>query len=71
SLALYKTAQALAALAGRDYILPEDVRAMAPLCLPHRLILKPESQLRGRTARSVVDAIVREAALDIGERDDA
>ncbi len=71
SLALYKTAQALAALAGRDYILPEDVRAMAPLCLPHRLILKPESQLRGRTADSVLDSIVREAALDIGERDDA
>ncbi len=71
SLALYKTSQALAALAGRDYVLPEDVRGMAPLCLPHRLILKPESQLRGRTARSVLDAIVREAALDIGERDDA
>jgi MoxR-like ATPase len=67
SIALYKTAQASAALAGRDYVLPEDVRAMAALCLPHRLILKPESQLRGRAAPAIVAEILHDAPLDIGE----
>ena len=68
SLALYKTSQALAALEGREYVLPEDVRRMAPLTLPHRLIVKPESQLRGRTAEAVVEGIVRDTALDLGEQ---
>ena len=67
SLALYKTAQALAALRGRDYAIPDDVKTLAPLTLGHRLIIKAESQLRGRTATAILDEILEKTPLDIGE----
>jgi MoxR-like ATPase len=67
SLAIYKTAQALAALRGRDYVVPDDIKVLVPLTLTHRLILKPESQLRGRTAERILDEILSDTALDIGE----
>lgn len=66
SLALYKTSQAFAALRGRDYVIPDDIKLLAPLALAHRLILKPESQLRGRTAPMIVEEILEKTALDIG-----
>ena len=67
SLALYKTGQALAALRGRDYVIPDDVKALVPLALAHRLIVKPESQLRGRTAEAILGEIVERTELNIGE----
>jgi MoxR-like ATPase len=67
SLALYKTAQALATLRGRDYVVPDDVKLLAPLTLAHRLIIKPESQLRGRTADTILADILERTELDIGE----
>jgi MoxR-like ATPase len=63
SLALYKSAQALAALRGRDHVLPEDLRQLVPLALGHRLIIKPESQLRGRTAEAVLRDVVEQVPL--------
>jgi MoxR-like ATPase len=71
SLALYKTAQALAALRGRDYVVPDDVKTLAPLSLAHRLIVKPQSQLRGRTAQAILDEVLEHTALDIGDLDGA
>jgi MoxR-like ATPase len=67
SLALYKTAQALAALRNRDYAIPDDVKTLVPLTLAHRLIVKPESQLRGRTATAILDEILETTELNIGE----
>ena len=67
SLALYKTGQALAALHGRDYVIPDDVKALVPLALAHRLIVKPESQLRGRTAEAILGEILERTELNIGE----
>jgi MoxR-like ATPase len=67
SLALYKTAQALAALRVRDYIIPDDVKTLVSLTLAHRLIVKPESQLRGRTAEAILTEILERTKLDIGE----
>ncbi|MBN1886565.1 MAG: MoxR family ATPase [Thermoflexales bacterium] len=67
SLALYKTAQALAALRGREYIIPDDVKALAGLALAHRLIIRPESQLRGRTAQAVLAEIMERTELEIGK----
>lgn len=67
SLALYKTAQALAALRGRDYVVPDDIKTLAPYTLTHRLIVKPESQLRGRTAQVIMAEILEETTLEIGE----
>jgi MoxR-like ATPase len=56
SLALFRTARARAALSGRDYVLPDDVKAMAPHVLPHRLILSSQARLRGRE----VDELLRD-----------
>jgi len=67
SLALYKTSQALAALRGRDYVLPDDIKSLAPLILIHRLIVRPESQLRGRTTESILDDVLERTPLDVGE----
>jgi len=67
SLALYKTAQALAVLRGRDYALPDDIKTLAPLTLAHRLLIKPESQLRGRTAKSILSEILERTMLKLEE----
>ncbi|MGQ9682831.1 MAG: AAA family ATPase [Anaerolineae bacterium] len=66
TLALFKAAQALAALRGRSFVLPDDVKELAPAILEHRLILSAESSLRGRTATWVMAQLLRETALDIG-----
>jgi MoxR-like ATPase len=71
SLALYQTTQALAALRGRDYAIPDDVKTLVPLTLAHRLIVKPESQLRGRTGQAILAEILENTALDIGDLDEA
>lgn len=52
SLALFKAAQALAALRGRDYVLPDDVKELALPALAHRLVVRPESVLRGTPRRA-------------------
>jgi MoxR-like ATPase len=64
SLALYNAAQASAALAGRDFVVPDDVKRLAGPVLGHRLLLKPESALRGRTAAAVLREIVQTTAVE-------
>jgi MoxR-like ATPase len=54
SLALVLTARALAVIAGRDYVLPEDVKAVAPAVLAHRLTLRPELWMSGVAGTTVV-----------------
>jgi MoxR-like ATPase len=58
SLALLRGARALAATMGRDYVTPDDVKRLAPHTLPHRLILRAESQLSGRVAADVIADIL-------------
>lgn len=58
SQALYFAGQATAALVGRDFVLPDDVKALCPPILGHRVIVHPESRLRGLTAADVVRGIV-------------
>lgn len=65
SIALFRTSQALAAIRGRGYVLPDDVKRMAPPVLTHRLILRPESRLRRITAAAVVDEVLSEAAVPV------
>jgi MoxR-like ATPase len=67
SLALYKTGQALAALEGRDYVIPDDIKMLVPLTLAHRVIVRPESELRGRTAEGILAEILDATELDIGK----
>jgi len=60
SLALLKLSRARAALSGRDYVTPDDVKAVAVLALAHRLILKPDPWIRGlRTATVVEDVLAQ------------
>ena len=61
-----KGAQAYAALRGRDYVIPEDIKTLVPLTLAHRLILKPEAELRGRTARTILEDILENTPLELG-----
>jgi MoxR-like ATPase len=58
SLALLRAAKALAAGASREYVVPDDVKQLAPHVLAHRLILSPESQLGDRSAGSVIDEVL-------------
>jgi MoxR-like ATPase len=67
SLALFKTSQALAALRGRTYVLPDDVKLLGPLALAHRCIVRPESALRGHTSALIIAEILAQTPLDIGQ----
>lgn len=58
SLCLYHAAQAYAAMNGRDYVLPDDIKYLAPHVLTHRLIIGAQTRLRGRSAEDIVREIV-------------
>jgi len=60
TLALFRTGQAMAAILGRNFVLPDDVKRVAPAVLTHRLIVRPESRLRKVTAAAIVDEILGE-----------
>ena len=64
SLALYRTGQALAALAGRDYVIPDDIKALAESCLAHRLIIKTSSSMHDIDPRQVVAELLNTVAVD-------
>jgi MoxR-like ATPase len=65
SLALYQTAQARAALRGRTFVLPDDVKAMAEPVLNHRLMLSAEARLRGRRPADVIGQILAQAQAPV------
>jgi MoxR-like ATPase len=69
SLALFKTAQALAVLRGRDFVIPDDVKTLAIPALVHRLIVRPESALRGYTPQRILADLLEATPLNIGESD--
>jgi MoxR-like ATPase len=54
SLSLLRAARAAAAASGRSFVVPEDVKQMAPVVLSHRVILQPEAELQGRTGAELV-----------------
>ncbi len=59
SLGLHRTAQALAAVRGRAYVLPDDVKMLVPSLLPHRLITTSQARLRERGAREIASEILK------------
>ncbi len=65
SIALFRTSQALAAIRGRSFVLPDDVKMIAAPVLNHRMILKPESRLRKITAEQVVNQLLSEIAVPV------
>ncbi|NMB45567.1 MAG: MoxR family ATPase [Firmicutes bacterium] len=70
SLALFRAGQALAALRGRDYVLPDDIKHVAVPILSHRLILKPESQLRGRAPEHVIQELLQSTPVEFETLDE-
>jgi MoxR-like ATPase len=58
SMALYKMSQAWAAIEERDFVIPDDVKAVAPAVLTHRILIAPQAQLRGRKPEALVADIV-------------
>ncbi|GAB4547912.1 MAG: MoxR family ATPase [Anaerolineae bacterium] len=58
ALALYRAAQARAAIAGRDHVIPDDVKALAEATLAHRIILGPSARVKEITARALVQNLI-------------
>ncbi|UCC52033.1 MAG: MoxR family ATPase, partial [Anaerolineaceae bacterium] len=58
TMALYRTCQARAAIQGRSFVIPDDAKILAPHVLTHRLIVNPQTRLRGRTAQDVIREVV-------------
>jgi MoxR-like ATPase len=67
SLALFHTSQALAALRGRDFVIPDDVKYVAVACLAHRMRMDPESALSGETTEEVVRELLKKVDVPIGD----
>ncbi len=71
SLALYRTSQALAAIRQRDYIIPDDVKALAEATIAHRLIISPAARIKNVDPKEVIQDIlssVRVPGARVGER---
>jgi MoxR-like ATPase len=65
TLALYQASQAWAGIHGRDFVLPDDVKQMAPHVLTHRLMISPQAQLRGRNPEELVASIVETVPVPV------
>ena len=68
-LALYHTSQALAGLRGRNFVIPDDVKYMAPYVLEHRLITKAQSHLRGHTTADVMREVLTSVKVPVEDQD--
>ena len=67
TLALFKASQALAALRGRDYVIPSDVQTLCPPVLTHRIHISPQIRLRGRTPGQVIAEITDSVPVPVVE----
>ncbi len=63
SMAVLRCAQAFAAIQGLDFVTPDDVKGVIPFVLGHRLILRPESRLRKKTVRGVLEEVLSSVAV--------
>lgn len=67
SIALFHMAQALAAIQGRGYVIPDDVKTLAHPVIQHRLILNPESRLRRVTSHALLAELIAEVKVPAGD----
>lgn len=65
TIALYHSSQAWAAIQGRDFVLPDDIKFLAPYVITHRLIISPQAQLRGRQPSQLVSDIVESISVPV------
>jgi MoxR-like ATPase len=64
-LALYHASQALAALRGREFVIPDDIKYLTPFVLTHRIIPRMESHLRGQTAEQALGEVLASVAVPV------
>jgi MoxR-like ATPase len=67
TLALFRASQALAALRGRDFVIPSDIQALCPALLTHRIHISPQTRLRGRTPQQIVTDITEQVPVPVNE----
>jgi MoxR-like ATPase len=67
SLTLYRTGQVRAAMQGRDYVLPDDVKVLAVAALGHRVIVGPRARLKGLSAENILQGILEELPVPEGD----
>jgi MoxR-like ATPase len=67
TLALFKMSRAMAALSGRKYVLPDDVKDLAVPVLAHRILIDPVAQMNGLTPDSVVEGLLDQVPVPIPE----
>jgi MoxR-like ATPase len=65
SIGLYRCSQALAAIRGRQYVSPDDIKTLAPYALAHRVILKSQARLRERTSEAVVHELLARVPVPV------
>jgi MoxR-like ATPase len=65
TLALYRTCQARAAIDGRAFVIPDDVKTMAPYVLTHRLMVNPQTRLRGRKPEDIIRDVVNTVTVPV------
>ena len=62
---MFKSVRAYAAINGRDYVLPDDVKIMAPHVLAHRLILSAQARLRGRQIDDFLNEVIERVPIPL------
>jgi MoxR-like ATPase len=67
SLGLFRAGQARAAIQGRDYVLPDDVKALAPFVLSHRIVTNPAARLKNLTSAQIVKEIMVNLSVPGGD----
>lgn len=63
SIAILNAAKALAAISGRDFVIPEDVKKVIPSIMRHRIIITPDREMEGQTAESIIDMIIQSVEI--------
>lgn len=67
SLGLFRAGQARAAIRGRDYVLPDDIKYLSTYVLPHRMVVQPAARLRNLSAELVIDEVVANLSVPGGD----
>ena len=65
TMGLYRCSQAVAAIQGRDFVGPDDIKLLAPFTLPHRIIVKSQARLRERSAEDVITDVLSKVEVPV------
>ena len=64
-MGLYRCSQAMAAIQGREFVGPDDIKLLAPHCLAHRMIIKSQARLRERSAEDVIADVLSQVEVPV------